>query len=80
MKKSTKKPVKKIKKERLSEKLAKTLAKEKYKQVTYGDLATIHKTNARAVGQAVRAMSKVHPALAKKVVYDTNTRPKKYAK
>jgi alkylated DNA nucleotide flippase Atl1 len=70
--KSSKKPA------RLSDKLVKTLTKDKYKTVTYGDLATIHKTNARAVGQAVKALGKVHPALANKVVYDTNTRPKKY--
>lgn len=71
-KKSSKKPA------RLSEKLVKTLGKDKYKTLTYGDLATIHKTNARAVGQAVKAMAKLHPALANKVVYDPNTRPKKY--
>ena len=75
MKKTAKKSAKKP---RLSEKLVKTLIKEKYQRVTYGDLATIHKTNARAVGQALKAMAKVHPALARKVVYDTNTRPKTY--
>lgn len=73
-----KKSVKKKPTKRLSEKLVTTLTKEKYKQVTYGDLATIHKTNARAVGQALKAMAKLYPALAKKVVYDANTRPKTY--
>lgn len=73
-----KKISKKKKPMRLKDKLIRALGKQKRATVTYGDLATSFKTNARAVGQAVKALSKEHPGLAAKVVYDPNTRPKKY--
>lgn len=66
-----------VKKPRLSEQLGKALKKRK-KTVSYGKLAEQFGTNPRAVGQAVKALSKTFPALAKLVVYDPNTRPKTY--
>jgi alkylated DNA nucleotide flippase Atl1 len=72
MKKVTKK-----KTVRLSDKLVKVLVNLKT-TVTYGKLANKFGTNARAVGQAVKKISKTNPELTKNVVYAANTRPKKY--
>jgi alkylated DNA nucleotide flippase Atl1 len=73
--KKTKKKL--VKKPRLSEKLVKVLKNMKG-TITYGKLADKYGTNARAVGQAVKALSKEYPKLANHVVYDPNTRIKNY--
>lgn len=54
--------------------------KSNKKLYTYGTLAEDMGTNARAVGQAVRAMARKEPALAKRVVYGATTKVKAYAK
>lgn len=75
--KKTKKSLKKQTPVRLSDKLIKVLSNMKG-TVTYGKLADKFGTNARAVGQAVKAIAKTNPKLADHVVYNQNTRPKNY--
>jgi hypothetical protein len=73
-----------VKRGKMTAKVHRYLTNFKGTTMTYAELAKKMKTNARAVGQALRSIGmkygKEGKTLTMKVTYGANTRPKTYAK